>query len=666
MIAQLPPAKMHIPAPIRAPTFLSRRRLFEQKLADLSNCTDLKQLKQMHALIYKHSLHDNLLVAPKLISALSLCRRMALAVKVFDQIPNPSSFQFNVLIKAYIKNSEPDRALEVFCRMQLSGVPPDNHTYQFLLKACSDLKSVGMIHALVEKCGFYMDPFLPNSMIDAYSKCGPEGIRAAKKVFDVMGERDVVSYNSIITGLVRGGQLVDARKVFDEMPQRDAVSWNAILDGYVKDGDMAQAFELFQKIPSRNVVSWSTVIFGFVKTGDLEMAKALFDRMPVKNLVTWTIMISGYAEKGLGKEAIRLYRQMERENFRPDDGACISILSASAESGLLGLGKKVYRSIMKNRPKCGTVVSNALVDMYCKCGSLDQAWRIFNQIEKKDLISWNAMIHGLAIHGHGPKALQLFNEMRIQGFEPDNVTFVAVLSACSRSGLIETGIRYFYRMESEYRISPRIEHYGCLIDLLGRGGRLDEAFRVLHEMPFEPNVVIWSSILAACRMHNAARLAEEVLGRIVKFEPLINNDNYNLLMSSLYASVGDWSSVANVRVTMRERVSGVSLIELDDRFHKFKAMDRSHWISERIYETVDGLNEHVRKIGSVSARGVDDILWGMPADHDVHEMKFLGGLGSTGLPIGIESGKKEQVLNWLKVCHVIYKRAELLKKQLVD
>ncbi|CAA0820267.1 Pentatricopeptide repeat-containing protein [Striga hermonthica] len=566
MIAQLPPAKMQIPAPIRAPKFLSRRRLFEQKLADLSNCTDLKQLKQMHALIYKHNLHENLLVAPKLISSLSLCGQMALAVKVFDQIPNPNSYQFNFLIKAYIKNSEPDRALEVFCRMRLSGIPPDNHTYQFLLKACSDLKSVGMIHALVEKCSLNMAPFVPNSMIDAYSKCGPEGIQAAKKVFDVMGERDVVSYNSIITGL---------------------------------DGDMAKAFELFQKIPSRNVVSWSTIIFGFVKTGDLEMAKVLFDGMPVKNAVTWTIMISGYAEKGLGKEAIGLYHQMERENFRPDDGACISILSASAESGLLGLGKKVHRSIMKNRPKCGTVVSNALVDMYCKCGSLDQAWRIFNQIEKKDLISWNAMIHGLAIHGHGPKALQLFNEMRIQGLKPDNVTFVGVLSACSRSGLIETGISYFYSMESEYRICPRIEHYGCLIDLLGRGGRLDEAFRVLHEMPFEPNVVIWGSILAACRMHNEARLSEEVLGLLVKFEPQINYENYNLVLSSVFASVGDWSSVANVRVMMRQRVSGVSSIELDNRFHRFKAMDRSHRISDRIYGTVDWLNEHIRKIGCV-------------------------------------------------------------------
>ncbi|KAK6129209.1 hypothetical protein DH2020_037039 [Rehmannia glutinosa] len=592
---------MQMPAPIRAPTFLSKRRFFEQKLADLQKCTDLNQLKQIHALIYKSNLHEDPFVAPKLISALSLCRKMELAVNVFDQVQSPNAHLCNTLIRAHIRNSEPGKAFEVFCEMRWSGILPDNYTYLFLLKACSGLKSVKMIHAHLEKYNFYSDLFVPNSLIDAYSKCGLMGVREAKMVFDVMEERDLVTYNSMISGLVKAGELKEAKKLFDEMPQKDRVSWNTILDGYVKSGDMVSAFELFEKMPSRDVVSWSTVIFGYAKTGDVEMAKVLFDNMPVKNLVTWTIMISGYAEKGLAREAIGLYGQMEKTKLQPDDGTFVSILSASAESGLLGLGKKVHRSITKSRPKCCTVVSNALIDMYCKCGSLNRAWSVFNEMESKDLVSWNAMIHGLAIHGHGQKALHLFNRMKREGFAPDKVTFIGVLSACSHAGLVKDGIRYFYSMESDYRIAPEIEHYGCVIDLLGRGGRLSEAFRVLHDMPFEPNVVIWGSLLGACRMHNDAKLAEEVLDQLVKLVPT-DAGNFSML-SNIYAAAGDWGSVANARLRMRntagERPSGASSIELNDEFHEFKVMDTTHPKSDKIYEAIDGLNQHLRKIAYV-------------------------------------------------------------------
>ncbi|KAL6553035.1 hypothetical protein OROGR_006877 [Orobanche gracilis] len=595
---------MQMPVPIRAPTFLSRRRLFEQKLADLHKCTDLNQLKQMHALIYKYNLHQDPFVAPKLISALSLCRQTGLALNVFGQIQSPNAHLHNTLIRAYIRNSEPAKAFEVFCDMLRSGIAPDSYTYHFLLKACSGLKFVKMIHAQMEKLSLYSDLFVPNSLIDAYSKCGLMGVKAAKMVFDVMEEKDVVTYNSIISGLVKVGVLQEARKLFDEMPQRDTVSWNTIMDGYVKSGEMIEAFELFEKMPSRDVVSWSTIIFGYAKTGDIEMAKVLFDSMPVKNLVAWTIMISVYAEKGLAKEAIGLYLQMEEARLKPDVGTVISILSASAESGLLGLGKKVHRSINKSRLECGTLVSNALIDMYCKCGSLDSAWSIFNKMKTKDIVSWNSMIHGLAMHGHGHKALQVFDKMKQERFEPDNFTFVGVLSACSHAGLIKDGVRYFYSMENDYRISPEIEHYGCMIDLLGRGGCLNEAFAVLHKMPFEPNAVIWGSLLAACRMHNDVLLAEEVLDRLLKLEPV---DGGNLsTLSNIYAMAGDWGSVANARLRMRRRrrSSGVSLIELNDEFHEFTVMDTTHPESERIHQSVDGLSEHLRKLAHVSSNVV--------------------------------------------------------------
>lgn len=523
---------------------------------------------------------------------------MALAVNVFDQIQRPNAHLWNTLIKGYIQNSEPEKAFEAFCEMRRSGILPDNYTYLFLLKACSGLKSIQMIHAQVEKFCLYSDLFVPNSLIDAYSKCGLSGVAESKVLFGVMEEKDLVTYNSMLSGLVKAGELKEAKKLFDEMPQRDKVSWNTILDGYVKGGEMSTAYEVFEKMPSRDVVSWSTVISGYVKTGDIDMAKVLFDNMPVKNLVTWTIMISGYAERGLGKEAIGLYHRMEGAKLKPDDGSFVSILSASAESGLLGLGKKVHQSIAKSGYKCSTLVSNALVDMYCKCGNLNRAWSIFNAIERKDLVSWNAMIHGMAMHGYGKRALQLFDTMKQEGYAPDKVTFVAVLSACSHAGLVKDGIRHFDSMESDYRITPEIEHYGCMIDLLGRGGCLEEAFRLLYSMPFEPNVVIWSSLLGACRMHNALQLADEVLDQLVKLDA----GNFAML-SSMYATAGDWSSVANARLQMRKtttgRQAGASSIELNNEFHDFTAMDATHEKSDRIYQTIEELNQHLRKVAYV-------------------------------------------------------------------
>ncbi|XAR63893.1 hypothetical protein NMG60_11024037 [Bertholletia excelsa] len=595
---------MQIPGPIRAPTWVSTRRLFEQKLADIHKCTDLNYLKQVHALVYKANLQSDLFVAPKLIAAFSLCGQMTLAVHVFHQVQEANVHLYNSLIKAHVQNSQHLQAFKAFVYMQQCSVWPDNFTYSILLKACSGKTSfqlIQMIHAHIEKLGFYSDIFVPNSLIDSYSKCGLIGVNSARKLFTVMVERDLVSWNSMIGGLVKAGELKEARRLFDEMPDRDSVSWNTMLDGYSKKGEMDLAFDLFQNMPDRNVVSWSTMVSGYCKAGEMDMARLLFDKMPVKNLVAWTIIISGYAEKGLAKDAIRLFDKMADMRLKPDDGTIISILAACAESGLLGLGMKVHALIERIRYKCTTHVSNALVDMYAKCGSLNKALSVFNAIPRRDLVSWNAMIQGLAMHGHGERALQLFSRMKKEGFAPDNVTFVGVLCACTHAGFVEQGIEFFYAMEREYGIVPKIEHYGCMIDLLGRVGRLEEAFELVHSMPMEPNVIIWGTLLGACRMHNAVEYAEQVLDQLVKLEP-DDTGNFSML-SNIYASAGDWDNVASVRRQMKNtgtlKPSGASSIVLDDEVHEFTVLDRSHPKSDSIYQMIDGLGLHLKQIGYV-------------------------------------------------------------------
>ncbi|XP_042498637.1 pentatricopeptide repeat-containing protein At3g29230 [Macadamia integrifolia] len=589
---------------IRTPTWVSRRRLFEQKLAELQNCSNLNELKQIHAQIFKANLHQDPFVAPKLVTAFSRCRQMVLAMNVFNQIQEPNIILYNTLIRAFTQNSQPSVAFSIFFHMQKNGVSPDNFTYPFLLKACSGqfaLRQVQMVHSHIEKLGFSADIFVPNSLIDTYSKCGACGVAAARILFAAMEDRDVVSWNSMIAGLVRSGDLSEARWLFDEMPNKDTVSWNTIIDGYVKAGEMNTAFELFENMPERNVVSWSTMISGYSKAGDMEMARLLFDKMPVKNLVAWTVIISGYAAQGIAKEAFRLYNEMEIAGFKPDDGTLISVLAACAESGLYSLGKRVHISIERSRMICSTQVCNALIDMYAKCGNLRKAFRVFEGMVEWDVVSWNAIIQGLAMHGLSEKALQVFSRMKQEGFAPDGVTFIGVLCACTHVGLVDEGRHYFSTMEEVYGVVPQIEHYGCMIDLLGRGGHLKEAFEFVKNMPMEPNAIIWGTLLGACRMHNKVGLAEEVVEHLLMFAPS-DAGNYAVL-SNIYAAAGHWGDVAKVRLQMKNTGSrkppGASYIELDDEVHEFTVQDRSHPQAERIYKMIDRLGQHLKQVGYV-------------------------------------------------------------------
>lgn len=489
--------------------------------------------------------------------------------------------------------------------MQINGVFPDNFTYPYLLKACngcSSLPMVQMIHAHVEKFGFLGDIFVPNLLIDCYARCGSVGLDGAMKLFLAMEDRDVVTWNSMIGGLVKSGDLDGASKLFDEMPMRDRVSWNTMLDGYAKAGEMDKAFQLFERMSQRDIVSWSTMVFGYSKDGDMDMARMLFDKCPMKNLVLWTTIISGYAEKGQVKQATALYDKMEEAGLRPDDGFLISILAACAESGILGLGNKIHEFVQRRRFRCSTKVLNAFIDMYAKCGCLDDAFGVFSGMKaKKDLVSWNSMIHGFGMHGHGEKALELFSRMVHEGFEPDKCTFIGLLCACTHAGLVNEGRKYFYSMEKVYGIVPEIEHYGCMIDLFSRGGHLKEAFGLLCSMPVEPNAIILGTLLGACRMHNDVDLARAVCEHLFKLVPS-DPGNFSLL-SNIYAQAGDWMNVANVRLQMKnkggQKPSGVSSIEVEEEVHEFTVLDQSHPKSDDVYNMIGRLVQDLRQVGYV-------------------------------------------------------------------
>ncbi|CAL5092814.1 unnamed protein product [Urochloa decumbens] len=591
----------------------SHRRLVEDHLASLPHgLPRLRNLQELHAQLLKQGLHRDTRTASKLIASYALLRRVPACRRVFSAAASGphaaaattnTTLLSNTLLRAYALNALPHAALAAF-----SAMPPrqrDTFTYSSLIKALSAAGAAAPVraaHAHVAKLGAAEDTFIGNALIDAYSKTG--AAPDARKVFDEMPERDVVSWNTAMAAMVRQGEVAGARKMFDEMPEKDTVSWNTMLDGYAKAGEAEEAFELFQTMPERNVVSWSTVVSAYCKKGDMDMARVIFDKMPTKNLVTWTIMVSACAQKGLVEEAGRLFTQMKEASVELDVAAVVSILAACAESGSLALGKRIHRHVRQRKLGRLTLVCNALMDMFCKCGCVNRADYIFDtEIVEKDSVSWNIIIGGFAMHGDGEKALDLFAQMKQQGFCPDAVTLINILSACTHMGLVEEGRRYFANMETDYGIRPQIEHYGCMVDLLGRGGLIEEAVDMIKSMPWEPNEVIWGSLLSACRLHKNVEYAELAVNELSKLQPS-NAGNYAVL-SNIYAEAGQWSDMAKARVQMKgtgsQKIAGSSWIELDEALHEFTVGDRKHPESDQISEMVDRLSSHVKHVGCVPA-----------------------------------------------------------------
>ncbi|KAK6942565.1 Pentatricopeptide repeat [Dillenia turbinata] len=294
-----------------------------------------------------------------------------------------------------------------------------------------------------------------------------------------------------------------------------------MVSGYARFGDLVSARSIFEAIPEKNVVSWTTIIDGYAKAGDLASARFLFEQSPGKDVVMWSALISGYAQNGQPHEAVNVFLEMRERNIRSDEFILVSLMSACSQIGSLELAKWVdeYVSQMSTDLRQAHVVA-ALIDMNAKCGNMDRAMSLFDDLPNHDLISYCSLIQGLSIHGLGAQAVCLFERMLGEGLTPDNVAFSVILIACSRAGLIDEGCHYFDSMINKYSIVPSPDHYACMVDLLGRAGRLDTAYQLIRLMPIEPNIGAWGALLGACRLHGNIELGEEVSKCLYELEPL--------------------------------------------------------------------------------------------------------------------------------------------------
>ncbi|KAI5579737.1 hypothetical protein BDE02_08G109800 [Populus trichocarpa] len=560
-------------------------------------------LHQIHSQIITHGFEHEDYIAPKIISGYGSLKKMENAHKVFDQIPEPNASIWNAMFRGYSQNESHKDVIVLFRQMKGLDVMPNCFTFPVILKSCvkiNALKEGEEVHCFVIKSGFRANPFVATTLIDMYASGG--AIHAAYRVFGEMIERNVIAWTAMINGYITCCDLVTARRLFDLAPERDIVLWNTMISGYIEAKDVIRARELFDKMPNKDVMSWNTVLNGYASNGDVMACERLFEEMPERNVFSWNALIGGYTRNGCFSEVLSAFKRMLVDGtVVPNDATLVNVLSACARLGALDLGKWVHVYAESHGYKGNVYVRNALMDMYAKCGVVETALDVFKSMDNKDLISWNTIIGGLAVHGHGADALNLFSHMKIAGENPDGITFIGILCACTHMGLVEDGFSYFKSMTDDYSIVPRIEHYGCIVDLLGRAGLLAHAVDFIRKMPIEADAVIWAALLGACRVYKNVELAELALEKLIEFEPK-NPANY-VMLSNIYGDFGRWKDVARLKVAMRDtgfkKLPGCSLIEVNDYLVEFYSLDERHPEKEQIYGTLRTLTKLLRSSGYV-------------------------------------------------------------------
>jgi pentatricopeptide repeat protein len=355
---------------------------------------------------------------------------------------------------------------------------------------------------------------------------------------------------------------------------------------------MADARKLFDGLTERSVVSWTALVSGYARAGKIGDAIMLFERMTERDVAAWNAIITGCTQNRLFAEAVGIFGRMVGTGFRPNATTISCVLSACGHLGMLKIGKLIHCCAWRTCVGFGSSVLNGLIDMYGKCGNLEGATWIFYEVSDRSLTAWNSLINCLALHGHSKCAISVFNEMRGEGVEPDVITFVGLLNACTHGGFVDEGIKYFELMQHEHGIEPEIEHYGCIINLLGRAGRFQDALNVISNMRIESDEVIWGSLLNACRVHRNVELAELAIRKLLELDP--NNANYVVMLANVYSEGGLWEEVRKARKFMEEenigkKLPGCSWIEVDRKIHRFYSGDDAHSESENIYDTLEDL-----------------------------------------------------------------------------
>ncbi|KAL2503891.1 Pentatricopeptide repeat-containing protein [Abeliophyllum distichum] len=510
------------------------------------------------------------------------------AASIFKNVQSPNLYMFNTMLRGYSISDDPKRAIFLFncmrAQKQSQEFLLDEFTFVSVLKSSTRLFTIWTgfgIHSVVLKCGFDLFLNVKNTLLYFYCVCGQ--IKEAHQLFDeCCAKRDLVSWNTLMGGYLGVFQydvVVDLFRKLHWDGYRTSVT--TILNMLSAVGEMRNVLigECLHGICIKigflmdpRVVTALISMYG--KHGDIDFARRIFDEIDIqKDVVMWNCLIDGYAKNGLLEEALELLGLMKCEKARPNSSTLAGLLSACASSGALTVGQSIHDYLEKQQLALDVVLGTALVDMYAKSGLLGKAVDIFDRMESKDVKCWTAMILGHGVHGQANYAITLLHRMEEEGFRPNKVTFLAVLSSCSHGGLVTEGVIYFRRMVEMYSLMPEVEHYGCIIDLLGRAGLLEDAYELIKGLPNEGDATAWRALLAACRVYGNVDLGERVKRELEKI--CDGHPADSLVLTGAYAMAG-WTpytpSTLEKKVNLAKEVdckqfgtkeAGCSTIELN-------------------------------------------------------------------------------------------------------
>lgn len=564
---------------------------------------------ELHAyMISSGVIIENTYLNTKLAAMYAICGQMRDARIIFDGIILKNSFLWNVMIRGYACNGFSIASLLLYREMVCFGQRPDNFTYPFVLKACGDLSLVEVgrkIHCEIVTSGFKSDIYVCNSLLAMYTKF--IDMSSAQTLFDRMLERDLTSWNTMISGYAKNGDPHEALLVFGQMGKirvrADSTTLLGVLPACADLAALKQGKEIHGSIVRNGMESNNVVINSLIDVycncNFVVGARQLFEDIVEGDVVSWNSLITGYTRIGDAFESIRLFHRMNYENIAPDQVTLIAVLGACNQITALQYGRGLHAYVSKYGFAADVFVGTALIDMYAKCGSLRCSRHVFDEMPVKNLVSFSAMVAGYGLHGRGMEAVAVFNKMKGRGIRPDEVAFTSVLSACSHAGLVNEGREIFHQIRSEYSLNPSVEHYSCMVDLLGRAGHLDEAYEVINKMEVMPNVDVWATLLSACRVHHNVVLAELAARNAFALNP--KGVGLYVSLSNIYAAEKRWDDVEMVRGMVRQRGQkkppGCSFVELDRSIHRFLVGDKLHPQSELIHSKLGELRKLLKDYG---------------------------------------------------------------------
>ncbi|CAK9159948.1 unnamed protein product [Ilex paraguariensis] len=639
-----------------------------------------------------------------ILSAYSKSGQLSKMHELFSRIPRRDGVSWNSVISGYVSHGSFYKALEAYNLMLKDRSMNLNRiTFSTMLILSSDQGCIELgsqIHGQIVKFGFESYVFVGSPLVDMYSKAGL--IYEAKRVFEGLAERNVVMYNTMIMGLLRCGMIEESEDLFHCMPDKDSISWTTMITGLTQNGLERGAVDLFRKMRSEdlaidqftfgsvltacgglvalregkqihayvirtdhmdNVFVGSALVDLYSKCRSIKYAESVFERMTQKNIVSWTAMVVGYGQNGYSEDAVWIFSEMQRKGIDPDDFTLGSVISSCANLASLEEGAQFHGLALVSGSISFITVSNALVTLYGKCGSIEESHQLFNEMNIRDEISWTALVSGYAQFGKAKETIDLFEKMLANGLQPDGVTFIGVISACSRAGLVEKGHKYFESMVEEHGIMPLLDHYTCMIDLFSRAGQLEEAKNFIHKMPYRPDAISWATLLSSCRNHSNMEIGQWAAESLLELEP--QNPASYILLSSMYAAKGKWDKVAQLRRGMRDKgvrkEPGYSWIKFKNKVHIFSADDISSPYSDQIYAELEILNFKMVEEGYVP--DMSSVL------HDIDESEKIKMLNhhSEKLAIAfglifVPSGLPIRVVKNLRVCVDCHNATKFISK----